>query len=72
MAKTLIKFAGPDDNDDFKCLSVKGTLRVDPGKVYNRRTVENLNRSPVVEVTTIEPKFETQTRVFLAEKGKNL
>ena len=72
MANTLIKFAGPDKNDKFKCLSVKGKLRVDPGKIYNRRTLEILNSSNFTEVTTIEPKFETPNRVFLAPKGENL
>lgn len=72
MAKTLIKFAGPDSNDEFKCLSVKGRLRVNPGHIYNRHTLEVLDRSAVVEVTTIEPKFETLRRVFDAPNGVNL
>ncbi len=74
MAKTtLIKFAGPDDNDNFKCLSVKGRLKVDPGKIYTRRTVNILNQSLIVEVTTVEPKFVAPyPREFDGVKGKDL
>jgi len=68
MAKILLKFAGPDNNDNFKCLSVKGRLVVDPGKIYNRKTIKYLNSH--FDVTTIEPKFETQRRVFIGPKGE--
>jgi hypothetical protein len=70
-----IKFAGPDNNDRFKCLSVKGRLVVDPGKLYKRRTIEYFNRNvhgDKYDVSTIEPKFDTHRRVFTGPKGDDL
>jgi hypothetical protein len=57
--KTVIKFAGPDSRDSFKAISVKGSLRVDPGKIYSRMVVERLagDRSHY-DVTTVKPHFE--------------
>ena len=67
-----IKFAGPDNRDRFKCLSVKGRLVVDPGKIYARRTITVLNRvvnNPKYDVITIEPRFDSDEKRFREFKG---
>ena len=67
-----IKFAGPDARDMFKCLSVKGRLGSDPGKIYTRQTVDALNtmtNRSKYDVTTIEPKFPNSSKVFREERG---
>lgn len=63
MAKSIIKFAGPDSQDNFKVLQVKGRLVVDPGKVYSRGVQDHLscnanNRN--FEATTVAPTFKPE------------
>ncbi len=69
---STIKFAGPDARDMFKCLSVKGRLVVDPGKIYTRQTIDVLNSMTnrgKYDVTTIEPKFPNSAKAFREANG---
>lgn len=66
MATKTTKLAGPDADNCYKVLQVKGHLLVKPGEVYTERhVVDRLLRAPHIDTTIIEAKFTGRTRTFL-------
>lgn len=65
MAKSL-KFAGPDNRDQYKCILAKNNLSCKPGMLYSESTVKHYNNHSYYEVNTVVPvKSDLRNGIFV-------